>query len=274
MAKSATKKTEKKPAKAAAKKGPRKESPTSIRNPKEPSVSEVLDILRLPDTESGREKLDKMMSAFDERFTTKQRLFVLFYTAPMSRTCGRIGPSGSAAGGSWNSWGDWAINQPHIREKINEIASKASLQAIEDIFREDIEYNRQVLLCDRTEFKKDNHIELEDKGIEFDSMDDKKISELTPTQRKMVAGFDYDRNGRPHYAIETRQSARQALLTYHKMLTSKVCGGEEKKTETVVTLEGIRDKATAKISIIQKNNEEAKAAGEFIDTMADLDEEA
>ena len=93
-------------------------------------------------------------------------------------------------------------------------------------------------------------------------------------QRKLVAGFDYDKNGRAHYSIETRASARQALLTYHKLLTQKVAGADEKKTETIVTLEGIRDKATAKIQIIQHNNAEAEAAGEFIETMNDVDEEA
>ena len=111
-------------------------------------------------------------------------------------------------------------------------------------------------------------------GLEFDSIDDKKISELTPMQRKIVAGFDYDKNGRAHYSIESRASARQALLTYHKLLSQKVAGADEKRTETVVTLEGIRDKATAKISIIQHNNEDALKAGEFIETMNDVDEEA
>ena len=116
--------------------------------------------------------------------------------------------------------------------------------------------------------------DLEDKGIEFDTIEDKKISELTTMQKKMVAGFDYDKNGRAHYSIESRASARQALLTYYKLLSQKQAGAAEKRTETVVTLEAIKDKAVAKISVIQHNDEEAKEAGEFIQTMQDVDEEA
>lgn len=238
------------------------------------SKEEIKAILQLPPTEEGDEKLEKMLSAFDEKFSQREKLFVLFYSYPMSKTCGKINKSGAAVGGSWKSWGSWALQQPHVRQKVNELTTITTLQELEDIFREDIEYNRQVLLCDRTSFKKDNVVDLPDKDISFDTLDDKKISELTKKQRQMVSGFDYDKNGRAHYTIETRQSARQALLTYHKLLSQKQAGAADKKTETVVTLEGIRDKATAKISIIQHNDAEAEQAGEFIETMKDLDEEA
>lgn len=241
---------------------------------KEPSRSEIKEILRLPEGSESDEKLDKMLAAFDENFTAKERLFILFYATPTSKYCGKVNQSGLAAGGSWKGYGSWALQQPHVRQKVNELLNAVSLQTLEDIFREDIEYNRQVLLCDRTSFKFDNTVDIADKNISFDTIDDKKISELSAKQRKMVAGFEYDKNGRAHYTIETRQSARQALLTYHKLLTQKLSGADDKKTETVVTLEGIRDKATAKIAIIQHNNAEAQAAGEFIEPMKDLDEEA
>lgn len=240
----------------------------------EPDVKEIKEILQLPDNDEGDEKLKKMLAAFDDSFSRREKLFILFYTYPLSLTCGKVNKSGEAVGGSWKSWGSWALQQPHVRKKINELTTITTIQELEDIFREDIEFNRQVLIADRTAFKKDNTVELEDKNISFDTIDDKKIAELSPMQRKLVAGFDYDKNGRAHYSIETRASARQALLTYHKLLTQKVAGADEKRTETIVTLEGIRDKATAKISIIQHNNAEAKAAGEFIEKMSDVDEEA
>ena len=246
---------------------------TITRKPKEPTVQEIKEILQLEGPE-GDEKLEKMLSAFDENFTKREKLFILFYTSPMSKTCGKISPSGAAAGGSWKSWGNWVVQQPHVRQKINEITTAISLQDLEDIFREDIEFNRQVLLADRTAFKEDNHVQLEDKGIEFDTIEDKKIADLTATQKKMVSGFDYDKNGRAHYTIESRASARQALLTYHKLLSQKQAGAAENRTETVVTLEAIKEKAVAKISVIQHNANEAKEAGEFFETMKDVDEEA
>ena len=104
--------------------------------------------------------------------------------------------------------------------------------------------------------------------------EDKKIADLTATQKKLVSGFDYDKNGRAHYTIETRASARQALLTYHKLLSQKQSGTENKRSETTVTLEIIREKATAKLSIIQNNKVEAESAGDFFETMQDMDEEA
>ena len=238
-----------------------------------PTTEAIKDILRLPEGPEGDEKLEKMLSGFSDDFTQRERLFVLFYTSPMSKTSGKISRSGAAVGGSFKSWGDWVIRQPHVKQKIDEILNANSLSLIEDIFREDIKFCRDVLNCDRTAFKEDKEIDLGEKGS-FDVIDDKQLKELTPKQKKMVAGFDYDKNGHAHYSIETRASARQALMNYHKLLTSKISGADDRKTETVVTLEGIRDKATAKISIIQHNNAEAEMAGPFIEPMGDLDEEA
>ena len=240
---------------------------------KEPTRDEIKNILRLPEGSEGDERLDKMLASFGEEFTAKERLFILFYASPTSIVCGKISKAGEMAGGSWHGYGSWAIQQPHVRKRIDEIFNTNSLQAIEDIFREDIEFCRDVLKCDRTSFKEDKLIDLGEKGS-FDIIDDKQIRDLTPNQKKLVAGFDYDKNGHAHYTIETRASARQALMNYHKLLTSKITGADEKKTDTVVTLEAIKDKVTAKISIIQHNQVEAEAAGEFIEKMSDVDEEA
>ena len=241
---------------------------------KDPTRAEIKEILRLSDSPESDERLDKMLASFGEEFTAKERLFIIFYTCPTSIVCGKISKAGEMAGGSWHGYGSWAIQQPHVRKRINDILNVNSLQQIEDIFREDIEFCREVLNCDRTSFKKDIVIDLEDKNLSFDVIDDKKISELTSTQKKMVAGFDYDKNGKAHYSIETRASARQALANYYKLFSQKISGTDEKKTETVVTLEAIKDKAIAKVSIIQHNNAEAELAGDFIETMNDQDEEA
>lgn len=238
------------------------------------SKDEIKRILQLPPDEEGDAKLEKMLSAFDDKtFSPREKLFILFFTSPMSKTCGKVNKSGQAVGGSWKSWGSWAYQQPHVQEKIKELTTSTSLQEIEDIFREDIKFCRDVLLCDRTSFKKDTLIDLGEKGS-FQVIDDKELNELSPKQRKMVAGFEYDKNGHAHYDIETRASARQALLTYHKLLTQQKVGANDNKTSTIVTLEGIRDKATAKIEIIQHNRKEAELAGQFIQPMNDTDEEA
>ena len=247
---------------------------TKQKKTKEPTLEEIKDILQLPEGEEGDEKLEKLLSGFDDKFTKREKLFILFYTSPLSKACGKVSVAGHFAGGSWKSWGSWVIQQPHVRQKINEITTAVSIQEIEDIFREDIQFCKDVLTCDRTAFKKDNIVELEDKNLSFEVIDDKQIKELTPNQRKLVAGFDYDKNGKAHYSIETRASARQALANYYKLFNQKISGVDEKKTETIVTLEGIRDKATAKIAIIQHNNAEAELAGDFIETMTDQDEEA
>ena len=239
----------------------------------EPSREEIKNILRLPEGPEGDERLDKMLASFGEEFTAKEKLFILFYTSPTSISCGKVNKSGELAGAYWKAYGSWALQQPHIRKRVDDLFNTTSLQEIEDIFREDIQFCREVLNCDRTAFKEDKLIDLGEKGS-FDIIDDKQIRDLTPTQKKMVAGFDYDKNGHAHYSIETRASARQALMNYHKLLTSKITGADEKKTDTVVTLEAIKDKVTAKISIIQHNQVEAEAAGEFIEKMSDVDEEA
>lgn len=242
-------------------------------NNKEPSREEIKSILRLPEGSEGDERLDKMLASFGEEFTAKERLFIIFYTSPTSLVCGKISKAGEMAGGSWHGYGSWAIQQPHVRKRIDELFNANSLQEIENIFREDIQFCREVLNCDRTSFKTDREIDLGE-GKRFEIIDDKQIKELSANQKKMVAGFDYDKNGHAHYTIETRASARQALMNYHKLLSSKITGADEKRTETVVTLEAIKDKAIAKVSIIQHNKVEAEAAGNFIESMADMDEEA
>ena len=250
----------------------KKKAKTAEKN-KELTRTEIKEILRLPDGPEGDERFDKMLSSFGDDFTAKERLFVLFYTCPTSMVCGKVNKSGELAGGYWKAYGSWALQQPHVRKRVDEILNSNSLQEIEDIFREDIQFCKDVLTCDRTSFKEDKSIDLGEKGS-FDIIDDKQIKELTPAQKRMVAGFDYDKNGKAHYTIETRASARQALMNYHKLLTSKITGADEKKTETVVTLEAIKDKAIAKVSIIQHNNAEAELAGDFIEAMNDQDEEA
>lgn len=274
--KTAAKKTAKKPVKKSVHKTPVKRPLRTVKGQTGdlPTKDEIKEILQLPMNQDGDDKLEKMLKTFDESFSMREKLFILFYTSPLSLTCGKINKSGEAVGGSWKSYGSWVISQPHVKKRVDDLLTSTSLDELEEIFREDIKFNKQILLCDRTQYKKDNHIVLADKDLEFDTIEDKKLSELTEDQKRMVAGFEYDKNGRVHYAVETRQSARQALLTYHKLLKEKKLGTDNKATETVVTLEGIREKATAKISIIQHNNAEAEKAGEFIETMKDIDEEA
>ena len=259
--------------KTKAKEQPLKKKKTTGEKNKEPTRAEMKSILRLPEGPEGDERIDKMLASFGEEFTAKERLFIIFYTCPTSTVCGKISRAGEMAGGSWHGYGSLAIQQPHVRKRIDDILNANSIQAIEEIFREDIEFCRQVLNCDRTSFKEDKEIDLGEKGC-FEVIDDKSINSLTPIQKKMVAGFDYDKNGHAHYSIETRASARQALANYYKLFSQKVTGVDDKKTETVVTLEAIKDKAIAKISIIQHNNAEAELAGDFIETMNDQDEEA
>ena len=123
--------------------------------------------------------------------------------------------------------------------------------------------------------KKYTEIEYEDNKYYVESTNltkDKKISELTKEQREAIADYTPDKDGNLHPIIEKRSEARAALQNYQKLYGN--IGDENKTTETVVTLESIKGKATAKISVIQKNNEDAAEAGTFIDSMADVDEEA
>jgi hypothetical protein len=86
------------------------------------SKDEIKRILQLPLDEEGDAKLEKMLAAFDDKtFSPREKLFILFFTSPMSKTCGKVNKSGQAVGGSWKSWGSWAYQQPHVQEKIKEL---------------------------------------------------------------------------------------------------------------------------------------------------------
>lgn len=246
---------------------------------KEPTNDEIKEILRLPMDAEGDKILEERLSAFGPEFTFKEKLFILFYASPNSKLCGKINPSGKATGGSWKCYGSWAIQQPHVKKAIRELTQKNVLDKLEAFFQEDIQRNLDVISVDRSSLRKDDEFTFtrQDTGDEVtvEKIIDKPIYELNKKQRDVIADFEYDKSGNAHYVLESRSQARQNLLNYYKVFGgNKLDEDKNKTTETVVTLEGIKDKATAKISIIQHNNEDAAKAGDFIDAMTDVDEEA
>lgn len=245
---------------------------------KEPTNDEIKAILRLPIDAEGDSILNKRLETFGSEFTYKEKLFILFYTSPNSKFCGKVSKAGQATGGSWHGYGSWAMQQPHVKKVVRELSQKNMIAKLENFFEEDIQRNMDVINADRSSFRKDNEFKFDnDKGDEItvEQIVDKPIYELNKKQRDAIADFEYDKSGHAHYVIESRSQARQNLLNYYKILNKNTDDADANKiTETVVTLEGIKDKATAKISIIQHNNEDAIKAGEFIDKMADADEEA
>ena len=46
----------------------------------EPTIKEIKEILQLPNTKEGDEKLEKMLSTFDDSFSQREKLFILFFT--------------------------------------------------------------------------------------------------------------------------------------------------------------------------------------------------
>lgn len=241
----------------------------------EPNEKEILDILRLPDDNFGRDKLVQLLNNFGSNFTQKEKLFILFYTYPSSKYCGKISKAGQATGGSWRSYGSWALQQPHIAKMVNELFHSTSLQQLEDFFRDDIQRNMDIINLDRTSLRKDEEFTNEETEQTYEFIKDKPIYMLNKKQKDAIADFEYDKKGNAHYIIEKRSEARQNLMNYYKMLTqNRIDAENHKTTETVVTLEGIKDKATAKIQIIQHNREDSDRAGEFIEKMNDVDEEA
>lgn len=274
-------KTEKKAKKTTPKKNKKLSPKTKIQKGpriikgKDPTLDEVIKILQLPDNQEGRDRLDKMIASFGPEFTYREKLFVLFYTSPNSLTCGNIAKSGQATGGSWCSYGDWARKQPHVKKAIETLINDTTLETIEDFFREDIAYNIAVIRADRTNFRKDDEWTDEENDKTYENIKDKPLYLLTDEEKKLIKDFTYDKMGNAHYVIESRQEARQALAVYHKLFKAKKdTTDSNKQTETVVTLEAIKGKAVAKVSVIQKNNEDADKAGDFFEPMSDQDEEA
>ena len=244
----------------------------------EPTNDEIKTILRLPEGKEGDDILNERLSAFGSDFTYKEKLFILFYTSPNSKYCGKVSKAGQATGGSWHGYGSWAVQQPNVKKVIRELKQKNMIDKLEAFFEDDIQRNLDVITTDRSVFRKDNEFTFKnDAGddVTIEQIKDKPLYELNKKQKNAIADFEYDKSGNAHYVIESRSQARQNLLNYYKILGgNKNTEEENKTTETVVTLEGIKDKATAKISIIQHNNEDAVKAGEFIEKMNDIDEEA
>lgn len=235
------------------------------------------ELLHLSPDESGDKRLEELLSAFGSEFEYAEKVFIVLYTNPLSKYCSKMNQSAIAAGG-YKSFGQWSMSKRHVKKAVRELTQKKMIDKLEAFFEEDLQRNIDVINADRSDFRKDNEFTFEnDKGDEvtIEQIKDKPIYELDKKQRAAIADFEYDKSGNAHYVIESRSQARQNLMNYYKLLAKN--SGEEdtnKTTETVVTLEGIKDKATAKIKIIQRNNEDAIKAGEFIDAMADVDEEA
>lgn len=234
-------------------------------------------LLHLSPDESGTKRLEELLSSFGSEFEYSEKVFVILYTNPLSKYCSKMNQSAIAAGG-YKSFGQWSMSKPHVKKAVRELTQKKMLDKLELFFEEDLQRNIDVINADRSAFRKDNEFTFDnDKGDEItvEQIVDKPIYELNKKQRDAIADFEYDKSGHAHYVIESRSQARQNLMNYYKLLSKNSEDTENNKTtETVVTLEGIKDKATAKIKIIQHNNEDAFKAGDFIDKMSDVDEEA
>lgn len=239
--------------------------------------SKLKEILHLSQDEAGTKRLEDLLSAFDSNFEYSEKVFIILYTNPMSKYCSKMNQSAIAAGG-YKSFGQWAMSKSHVKNAVRELTQKKLLDKLEAFFEEDLQRNIDVINADRSAFRKDNEFTFEnDKGdkVTIEQIKDKPLFELNKKQKAAIADFEYDKSGNAHYVIESRSQARQNLMNYYKLLNKNSGEDEETKTtETVVTLEAIKDKTIAKISVIQKNNEDALKAGTFIDSMNDIDEEA
>lgn len=241
---------------------------------KEIDEMEICRLLRLPEDENGKQKLYKMIADLGSELSDKEKLFVILYTNPLSKICGKINQCSFRVGSSKNL-GAWYLQKPQIKKIISELQDKVLLDEIKTALTEDARRCMRVLNTDRASYRTDTEYTFTSKDgneITVERIKDKKISELTKEQREAIADYTPDKDGNLHPIIEKRSEARAALQNYQKLYGN--IGDENKTTETVVTLESIKGKATAKISVIQKNNEDAAEAGTFIDSMADVDEEA
>lgn len=238
---------------------------------------EIAKILRLPDGEEGINTLHKMLTDLGSELTEAEKLFILLYTSPLSKICGNMRQCSFKAGKSKNM-GAVYLQRPHVKKVISELQDKVLLDEIKEALTEDARRCIRVLNTDRSEFRKDSEFTFnrKDNGeqVTVEKIVDKPIYELTKNQREAIADFTYDKNGDAHPVIEKRSEARAALQNYQKLYGGLNVDNENKSTETVVTLEAIKNKTIAKISVIQKNNDDAIKAGDFIDSMVDKDEEA
>lgn len=240
-------------------------------------TKKLKEILHLSPDENGDKRLNDLLSAFDSKFEYAEKVFIILYTNPLSKYCSKMNQSAIAAGG-YKSFGQWSMSKPHVKKAVRDLTQKKLLDKLESFFEEDLQRNMDVITMDRSSFRKDNEFTFDnDKGDEItvEQIVDKPIYELDKKQKDAIADFEYDKSGHAHYVIESRSQARQNLMNYYKLLTKTSEDADASKTtETVVTLEAIKDKTIAKISVIQHNNEDAMKAGEFIDSMNDVDEEA
>lgn len=238
------------------------------------SDEEIAKILRLPDGPDGINQLHKMIADLGSELNEREKIFILLYTNPMSKFCGKLNQCSYKVAG-YKSFGSWAMQNQKIKKLISDLQDKTLLDEIKTALTEDARRCMRVLNTDRSSYRTDTEYTFTSKDgneITVERIKDKKISELTKDQREAIADYTPDKDGNLHPIIEKRSEARAALQNYQK-LYGKI-DDESKNVETVITLDAIKEKVTAKISVIQKNNEDAIKAGSFIDSMADLDEEA
>lgn len=238
---------------------------------------EILELLRLPVNDSGRDKLAELMSGFSAEFSDDEKLFCLLYTYPTSKLCSKAYKCIEALG-YWRSYADYVKAKPYINAYITHKRTESNISRIDAILENDVSHLEDVLSIDRTEFRKDDEFTVQgqdgndDKTIE--RIIDKPIYELTKRQRGVISDFEYDKFGNAHYVIEKRSEARNALLNYRKMLASGLPENKPANEGQNLTLEVIRDKKNESIKIIARNEGDAQRAGQFIDAMSDSEEEA
>lgn len=119
----------------------------------------------------------------------------------------------------------------------------------------------------RTETYKDND------GVEHEIQALIPLDELTPEQRKQIVDVDYKgARGVPGYKFLDTQTAMNNIAKEHEKIHGETDNSDEDKS-LEVTLEGIKDKVTAKIKLIAKKDQESEIAEDYRELPAEATEE-
>lgn len=123
------------------------------------SDEEIIEILRLPNNEEGKKQFHKMLEDLGPSFTNKEKIFILIYTNPLSKLCGKMNQCSYRVGSSKN-YGGWLLQRPQIKKLISELQDQNTLEKIKLALTEDAERCIEVLNMDRASYRKDEEFTL------------------------------------------------------------------------------------------------------------------
>lgn len=209
-----------------------------------------------------------------DEIDAKVQLFVKAFTDPSSPTFNNTRQSMIAAGYTKNYATGQATKyrtRPDVAAEIEKARNLYLKPLLEDGFQKVLQTKLEILNRDLNDYYKTTTFK-DENGQEHEIQVMIPLDELTPELRKQIMDIEYKGSrGVPGYQFLSKEAAMNDIIKLHE----KFCAVQEKAEDKgiEITLEGIKDKVTAKVKVIEQKQKQAEIADDYKEDPLEVTEE-